>query len=409
MEAPDITIVGAGPAGMTAALFLAQQEVPVTLIDKEKFPRDKICGDCLGGYTLSVLKQIGEDVLDRFVHFKRKVEGYGVHFFGPDQQRISSEAVNDIDQKLKEVAFCKRVDFDNFLMEEIKKHEAVKVIEGSRVSSMKHIQHRIELYNSTGELMSNCKLLILATGSNQSLVHLLTRTRTPKKNMAAGVRAYFSGIRHVDPPGYLELHFLKELAPGYLWIFPLPDNEFNVGIGMRSDIISRKRLDLKDMFYDCIRNHDYLSTRFKDAEQISDLKGFPLALGGSRKRISGESYLLAGDAANLIEPLFGEGIGHAMYSGKFAAEHAMQCLRNDTFTSTFNKKYDQAVYKKLGSTLRFSKLMHQAAFYPGLINVIFNKVSNNPRLELQLAGIINGNIPKSRANGLKFFRNLIFR
>jgi geranylgeranyl reductase family protein len=407
MREAEVTIIGAGPAGMTAALFLAKNNIPVTLIDKESFPRDKVCGDCLGGYALSVLRQIDVQLFDRFFHYDKKLIGGGVHFFGPDQQKISTEAMNEIDHKMKEVALCRRINFDNFLMEEIRKYNQINVIEGVAVSNLKKDSGGISLYNQLNELLLNTRLVILATGSSQNLVYKLTKVRTPKKHTAAGIRAYFEGITLIEPPGYIELHFLKELIPGYLWIFPLPGNLANVGIGLRSDVIARKNININTLFFECIQNNEYLNERFLNANQISDLQGFPLALSISKKSISGDHFLLSGDAANLIEPLFGEGIGHAMYSGKFAAEQAIKCIEANNFSNTFNNQYDKAVYQKLGSTLRFSKLMHRIAFYPKIINFLFNRISKNAELKLMLTHVINGKIAKSPWNGFIILRKLL--
>jgi geranylgeranyl reductase family protein len=407
MKEAEVTIIGAGPAGMTSALFLAKRNIPVTLIDKAVFPRDKVCGDCLGGYAVSVLSQISPQIFDRFIQYNKKIVGEGVHFFGPNQQKISSEAVNTIGNKIKEVAMCKRIDFDNFLIEEIKKQDQIHLKEGLLISDLHIYDDRVELFDSSGALISKPRLIILATGSNQYLAHKLTKKRTPPKRMAAGIRAYYKGINMISPPGYIEIHFLRELAPGYLWIFPLPENMANVGIGLRSDVIARKNINIEKLFYQCIENNEYLRERFIDAYQVSACKGFPLALGGSKKKISGKNFLLAGDAANLIEPLFGEGIGHAMYSGKFAAEHVMKCIDANDYSHSFNKQYDKAVYQKLSPTLKFSKWMHHIAFYPKMMNLLFDKISKNKELELQLTDIINGNISKSPGNGIRFVKNLL--
>jgi len=407
MRESGVTIIGAGPAGMTAALFLVKNKIPVTLIEKGSFPRDKVCGDCLGGFAISVLRQIDEGLFERFSRFEKKMTGSGVHFYGPNQQKISSEALNTVGDKMKEVAICKRIDFDNFLMDEIKNHNQIRLIENSNIANLKNIEGTVKLYNKSGELVSRSQLIIMATGSNQSLIYKITQKRTAKKRMAAGIRAYFEGIEGFDPPGFIELHFLKELAPGYLWIFPLPNNQANVGIGLRSDIVSRKRINMEQLFHQCIKKNPYLKERFFQANQLTECKGFPLALGGTSQTISGDRYLLAGDAANLIEPLFGEGIGHAMYSGKFAAEQAIECIKANNYSARFNKQYDHVVYQKLGSTLRFSKLMHQIAFYPKMMNFIFKRVGKNEELKSMLTQLINGNIPKNPRNGLKFIRKLL--
>jgi len=241
----DVTIIGAGPAGMTAALFLAKNNVPVTLIEKDAFPRDKICGDCLGGYAVSVLKQIDKNLFDRFVHFDKKLVGSGVHLFGPEQQKISIEATTTVDKMIREVVLCKRIDFDNFLMEEIKRYNQINIIQNTNVSNVSKHSEGLLLHSDNGSFLKT-KLLIVATGSIQTLVYDLNGKRTRRKHIIAGIKSYYEGIKDLNPEGYIELHFLKELAPGYFWIFPLPENQANVGLGLRSDIIARKKACLPE-------------------------------------------------------------------------------------------------------------------------------------------------------------------
>jgi flavin-dependent dehydrogenase len=97
-----------------------------------------------------------------------------------------------------------------------------------------------------------------------------------------------------------------------------------------------------------------------------------------------------------------------MYSGKFAAEHALRCLENDNFSAKFNTRYDRMVYDKLGTTLRFSAMMQNIARYPSLMSFLFNRVTNNPDLQELLFNIINGHIPKKRWSGLELITKMIF-
>jgi len=406
MTESSVTIIGAGPAGMTAAFFLAKNKIPVTILEKRSFPRDKICGDCIGGFGLSVLKQMDAGLFGRFVSSEKKLIGTGVHFFGPEHQKVTIRAANKIGDKMTEVALCRRLDFDNFLYEEIKKHEYIDIIQNENVTDLIKDSGGINIICSD-QTFSKTKLVILATGSQHALVHKLNGIRQPKKQMAAGIRTYFENINGLNPEGYIELHFLKELAPGYLWIFPLTRNQANVGLGLRSDIVSKRKIDLRQMLKNYINDDPYFRERFKNAHQLSDISGFPLALGVKNRSISGDHYLLSGDAANLIEPLFGEGIGHAMYSGKFAAEHAIKCINGNNYSAIYNRQYDQAVYQKLGSTLSFSKMMHTLASYPGIIRFIINRVRKDEDLEYMFTQLINGNITKIPANGLRFIIKLL--
>jgi flavin-dependent dehydrogenase len=403
-----ITIVGAGPAGLTAGIFFGKQGYPVTIIEKDLFPKDKICGDCLGGFTISVISQINDRFFNDFVGYTKKMEGRGVHFFGPQHQKISVPSVNLVKNKLSELVLSKRIDFDAFLFEEAKRYQSIEFIHGIEIDKIFRNESNLTLLSHPGQFRFDTDLLILASGSIRTLCRQLTGEKMDKRQYATGIRAYFENVALDGEEGYIELHFLKDLAPGYLWIFPLPGNIFNVGLGLRTDTLSRRGLELKKTFHQILQNDDYFKKRFKGAKQLEEVKGFPLALGGHNRSLSGDRYLLAGDAGHLIEPLFGEGIGHAMYSGKFAAEHAIDCLIKDDFSADFNKTYDKRVYDKLGTTLNFSKWMNRVARHPALMQFLFNRVEGNDLLRNHLFAIINGQIPKTPFHGVRLISQLVF-
>lgn len=409
MKSNEIVIIGAGPAGITAAIFLAKQGIRTTLIDKEHFPRNKTCGDCLGGFAISMIRQIGDDFFNFFVKTGYKLEGKGVHFYGPDHQEISINATSLAGGLIHEVALSKRIDFDNFLLKEALKYKEIDFYPGVNIRDIKVTDQNITLMDDHKDVVIKAEMAILATGSQLYLKTKLDHKKMDKKHLAAGIRGYFEHVTDSREPGYIELHFLKDLAPGYFWIFPLPGNTVNVGLGLKSNVIAGKEINLKTAFYEILENESSLKNRFKQARQIGELQGYPLALGGYRKnKISGNRYLLTGDTAHLIEPLFGEGIGHAMYSGKFAAEHAVKCLQKGDFTEKFNRKFDRKIYDKLGSTLKFSSLLHQLAFYPGLMNHFFNRIQKNHSLQEMISDLINGQLPKTPLNGLLLFAKLVF-
>ena len=400
---PKVVIIGAGPAGLTAAIFLGMRGIPVTVYEKHAFPRDKVCGDCLGGFALSVLNQMGNDIIKQFEKLDHKLIGGGVHFFGPKQEVLSVEATHFINNSLKEVALIKRIDFDDFLFRQAASLTSV-TFKQEEIRTLKRDRslNQILLYNQVKDQVGSANMVILATGSNQHLIRMLTGKLIAKNNRAAGLRCYFKNVVLPDANTYIELHFLNHLAPGYFWIFPLPGNQVNVGLGLRSDKVSEKRIDLKQTLLDIIKNHPGLKERFKNAEMISAPMGYPLFVHGSKGSISGDNFLLAGDAANLIEPLFGEGIGSAMYSGLYAARHIEKSLSGQLpFDAQHNRKYDNMVYEKLGTTLKFSAMMHKVAFHPRLMSYIFNRMNENEDLKELFQKLINGRIPKTRMNGLR--------
>jgi geranylgeranyl reductase family protein len=403
---PQITILGSGPAGLTAAIFLGKNGVPVTLIDKDHFPRDKVCGDCLGGYALSVISQMGDETFDRFDSFAEKIECSGVHLFGPQHQQISIPAVNKVRNSMHEVVLSRRKDFDAFLLQEARRYPIIRFLNGIKITAIRKESSGYCLTDDN-DFHHRTDMLIMATGSVRHLCRQLTGETVGKDHYATGIRTYFENVEGWNEKAFIELHFMKDLAPGYLWIFPLPGRIFNVGLGLRTTTLIRKKIDLKTYFTNLLRDDPYFKKRFAQANQLEETKGFPLALGGRFRPLSGDRYLLAGDAGHLIEPLFGEGIGHAMYSGKFAAEHVVMALEKNDFSATFNRFYDRKVYDKLGTALRFSQWMNSVARYPEVMRFLFNRVGHSKVLKEHVFSVINGHTPKTPMHGLGLISRLL--
>jgi flavin-dependent dehydrogenase len=116
---------------------------------------------------------------------------------------------------------------------------------------------------------------------------------------------------------------------------------------MLSDTIAKNKIDLKKSLNRIIHQIPEVARRFKNAHPMEDIKGFGLPLGSKKYNISGNGYMLCGDAAALIDPFSGEGIETAMESGKFAAEQVIRCFEHNNFSASFVKQYDERVYAKM--------------------------------------------------------------
>ena len=111
-----------------------------------------------------------------------------------------------------------------------------------------------------------------------------------------------------------------------------------------------------------IEENPYIKDRFKNAKLIDNIKGWGLPLGSIRRKISGERFLLTGDAASLIDPFTGEGIGNAMLSGKFAAQTVKDAIDANDFSESFLSRYDEAVFQRLWDELKLSYKIQRLEF-----------------------------------------------
>ncbi len=170
---------------------------------------------------------------------------------------------------------------------------------------------------------------------------------------------------------------MEELIPGYLWIFPLADREANVGLAMRSDKISERKYNLKHNLQRILAENPAFKDRFAQAELVDDIRGFGLPMGSKKRKLSGERYMLVGDAGHLIDPLTGEDIGNAIFSGVIAADQAIACVQAQDFSARFMRGYDRRIRRVMGRELQLGYVFQRMMFYPRLIRFLMKRVYNN--------------------------------
>ncbi len=373
-----ICILGAGPGGAVTALFLAKAGIRCVLVDKAVFPRDKICGDALSGKVVSVLNRLDKGIVERLNLSEIQLNSWGINFIAPNLKELKIPFKVNYDKVGGPIGFiCKRMDFDNFLIEEVRKSALIDFVEGKEISDFEFKEGEWNLETKDKSLVIKSNLVIAADGAHSAFAKKVGGMNMEAKHYCAGLRAYFSGVKGMDSDNFIELHFIKEFLPGYLWIFPLPNGQANVGVAMRSDIISKRKVNLKKSMMEAIENYPKLKERFKDAVMVDEMKGYGLPLGSKKRSISGANFMLVGDAGSLIDPFSGEGIGNAMKSGMIAAEVAEKCLEANDFSDGFMKQYDEVVYSKLWSELNLSRKMQELVNYPWMFNLVVNKANKN--------------------------------
>ncbi len=383
MTETKVCIIGAGPAGATAALQLAYMGIPCTIIDKAVFPRDKVCGDGLSGKVLTLLNRIDPGIGDRLKKAVFKEDSWGVTFvasnriginipYKPNYQKLENDPRGFV---------CKRIDFDNFLVDELKRCPNVQLIEGVNITKYDLQQDGYVLSDNSGQFKIKTQLVIAANGAHSGFTKEVADIHMEPEHYVAGIRAYYKGIKGLDKDNFIELHFLKNMLPGYFWIFPLPNGEANVGVGMLSKSARKKKVNLKKMLIETLQTDPVMKERFKDAELLGSIDGYGLPLGSKKRNISGERYMLVGDAGFLIDPFTGEGIGNALYSGRMAAQQAAASIKADDFSAEALHAYDANVYRVLGPELQMSTKLQKLIKYPWLLNMLMKIGTRNKELQ----------------------------
>ncbi len=404
----DVLILGAGPAGASAALSLSKYStLRVGILDKAKFPRDKICGDALSGNVISTLKSLSPSLYARFQAFPDKIGSFGIRFIAPSGNYLDVPFKSPKVQVSEPPGFIsKRIDFDNFLVSEVKSLPNVTLHEETAAQSVE--LHPDGVVVKTNRTTFSAPLLIGADGANGVTTKTLATFKPEAAHFCAGLRAYYKHVSGLHAQNFIELHFLPELLPGYFWIFPLPNGYANVGLGILSQVVKKKQLDLKKLLLQVIETHPTIAPRFKHAERVDEIRGYGLPLGSKRRPLSGERFMLTGDAASLIDPFSGEGIGNAMKSGKLAAEVAYESLLQQEFSQAFLKRYDERVYQKLGSELWLSHTLQRLANFPTLFNFVVNRARQSPTLSETISCMFDDLELRKELSKPSFYAKLLF-
>jgi len=370
----DICIIGGGPAGATTSLFLSKFKIPHIILDAGSFPRDKICGDGLDLKVMRVLNNLEPGLVQREVlNNDNFIKSQGVVINISEKKKavlVYKPKKNQPD--LPYFCFSKRQYFDNFLVGKINPAYAT-FLQGTKVENIRvdeRNERTITTTNSSGKVEIKTKMVVGADGDHSVVLRSLGKRQIDRENYSGGLRQYWKGISGVLPNNHLELYLPKSLPFAYLWIFPLPNGEANVGCGLVSSLIAKNKVDLKDLLNDIITNDPVMKERFKNAQPLEKPMGWGLPMASLRRKAHGDGWLLTGDAASLICPTTGEGIGPAMLSGYIAAHFIERAVKTNDFSAATFKNYDREIYKRLEGSIKSYEFLRKTS--PSIYNFFIN-------------------------------------
>ena len=375
----DVVIIGAGPAGSSAAYFLARAGAKVLLLDKATFPRDKTCGDGLVPRALPILSEMG--VLDSIAARGWKLDhlevsapsGRNVHFDIPPLPHAPNHAI-----------VIPRLELDNLLLQ--------RAIEsGADFRGAVHVRGlQTDTDGVTISAGENYRatLAIVATGANTALLSSIG-LNPPKPNIVAA-RAYFEGIDSLPP--YFQFRFDGVVLPGYGWVFPLSATSANLGAGFIRDGKREHYQSAQTAFNGFIQSPE-LKVILGNAKQVGALKSFPIRTDFASAPTFAERVLLVGEAAGLVNPLTGDGIDFALESGKIAAEHILNMLRLGDVSHSQLQAYDTILRQHYQNLFRFSERVSRMSLNRRALDWLVPLAASRPKLPEALVNILLGAQP----------------
>lgn len=391
--ARDVVVVGGGPAGSAAAIFLRQRGHDVLLLDEARFPRDKVCGEGVSPEAWRLLTAMGaaDDV--------RALRPYplrGMELTSPDGTRFRGHY-----RGVPDAGFAaRRRDLDACLLAAARRAGA-EVREGARASALIQRDGRVSgvmMSNGAGETPVEARLVVAADGRRSMVARQLGLLREHRRLRKYAVRGYWSGVDGLGEHG--EMHVV---AGGYCGIAPLAATEANVTFVVDRAAMQASAGDLEGFYRATLARWPRVAERLARATLTEAPRAIgPLALEARRVSVPGAA--LVGDAAGFYDPFTGEGVTLALRGAEILAGVADRVLRGDGASLG---EYDRLRAEATRDKFRLNRLLQRVVAWPALANSVARRLARRPDLADRLVGIAGDFVPARTALGAGFVFDLL--
>ena len=347
----DVAIAGAGPAGAAAACHFARAGYCVTLIDQQRFPRDKVCGDFVGPWALEEIDRLGLASQPPF-RTANRIRRAALHLNG--NQLIGAPLPHL--PNLRDHGLCiPRMQMDDAIV-------TAAVTSGARLFHARVTGYETDANGVTVHCQSGgnaqsvrARLLLGADGSTSLVARTLRGRQSPRRDRIVAVRAYFDDVNGASDEASLYVN--SRIFPGYYWLFPIGATSANVGVGMLLDTWPPHGEQLRQCLLDAIASDSAMHVRLRSAKSEAKIAGWPLATFNPRLPMVADRVALLGDAAGLINPINGEGIQYAFQSARWSFETLAHPLSRDALAARALAPYTARIHSEMRSDMAVSRLL----------------------------------------------------
>lgn len=375
----DIVIIGAGPSGMVAAGYLEQNAVNILVLEKQQFPRFTI-GESLIPRCMDNFEEAGFMDILKAQGFQKK---YGARFL-----RGKEEAEFDFSKKFGDgwnwTWQVPRADFDKVLTDHIEER-GVEIRFGTEVTSVIKSEEfwTIDTLNEQGvKNQVKAKFIIDASGNGRVLAGHLDLEAPPKIFDHSSI---FSHITENDRPKGKEGEQISfEVLDTEIWFWYIPFSNGNSSLGFvgPNSWFYKFEGDNVQVFKSMLQETDFYQNRFDDYDFIFD----PVQINNISKNVKfthGDGFVLTGNAAEFLDPVFSSGVAFATESSLVAAKLALRQLQGETID--WEKEYAQYIQKGVQVFSTYVK-----EWYSGKLQEIFFYENANPLIKAQICAVLAG-------------------
>lgn len=367
----DVAIIGGGPAGSTAGILLASAGRRVVILEREKFPRFHI-GESLLPYSLAAFDRLGvRENLDRWAVDKRGAEittacgSRAVKFLFENGFRLRHRRAYQVE----------RAKFDLMLLDRARE-TGVEVREQTAVASAAFDDDAVTLRTSAGDLRA--RYVLDASGRN-ALIGQQLALKQPLPHLRKF--SCFAHYEHVqrDPGADGGLTRLVHAPGHWFWLIPLDDTRTSVGVVLDIDTFKAARQSPEAALDRAIAASSVMRERMARAHRLTEVH----AIGDysyRNTRLAGPRWLLAGDAAGFIDPIFSTGVFLAIHSGEQCADALHAVLDDPARAPRLFTRYEKNLRRVMDKYLRFVTAWYRPEFI---------EVFTSPTQKFQLAPAVN--------------------
>jgi geranylgeranyl reductase family protein len=366
----DVLVIGGGPAGASAAYWLARHGHDVAVVERKTFPREKTCGD---GLTPRAVKQLqdmglGEELTKyhRFDGLRCTAQGRSLELPWPEHPVFPSYGY-----------VVRRRDLD-WMVAQNAEVAGATLLQGT--DALAPVIDRgfvrgavVQPADDATPIELRARYVVVADGANSRFGRALGTFRTKEWPYGTAIRTYWESPRH-DEPWIESALDVKDRngnpLPGYGWIFPVGDGTVNIGVGLLStfrDFKSVNTTHLLDSYAHMVADRWEIDAGHPTGRPVSGR----IPMGGSVGPKQGPTYLVVGDAAGSVNPFNGEGIDYAYETAHMAADTIHEALvdRNPLALSDYSRQL-QAEYGQYFKVARlFARVIGQPALMRELTRV----------------------------------------
>jgi len=405
----DVIVVGAGPSGSTAAYYLAQAGLDVLLIEKSRFPREKVCGDGLTPRGVKALIALGVDVSEEAGWLRNKglrVIGGGLRLeldwpelssypgYGLVRTRASLDEQLARRAQAAGVKLLEGTTVTGPLLDSDGRIVGVRAQADAEEEPRSKSGNAERAHGATlppGEATSSApsgvtyraRVVVAADGNSSRLSVAMGLRKRDDRPMGVAVRTYYTSPRHDDDylESWLDLWDGDRLLPGYGWIFGMGDGTSNVGLGLLNTSDAFGKTDYRELLKRWLRSMPE-EWGYVEENRTEPVRGAALPMGFNRTPQYHQGLLLAGDAAGMVNPFNGEGIAYAMESGEILARVVAQALARPTWAETERvlRSYPEELQAAYGRYYTLGRIFVELIGRPKLMRYATSRGMHHPQL-----------------------------